>query len=307
MAEYNIGYFIKQKRIELGISQAELADGICSLATLSRIENGNNSPKQKHMSDLLQRLGCSDLQLLATMDDEQFKIVKTFFKMGDAFIIHDYETARQHLKSLELYHDRFTKPQRQQYELFEIMLSWDSDTPQNLMARLEKALKLTHPNYSVNSMPKVLTYEEISAMNMLACCYGKIGDYETATKILYHLKYHYDFVMSDTLEALSTQPMILYNLSKYLEKWGKYDESVAVSREGIVLAKRSGRCGALAKTQYNLAYVLVRRKQPGDLEEAHQAVREAYCMSKIVFRTEKTTKLIEKLLREYFDEEPPLV
>lgn len=175
------------------------------------------------------------------------------------------------------------------------------------MAKLEKALKLTHPNYSVNTLPKVLTYEEISAMNMLACCYGKLEDYETATKIFYHLKHHYDFVMSDTLEALSTQPMILYNLSKYLGLWDKYDECIAACREGIALAKRSGRCGVLAKTQYNLAYVLVRRKQPGDLEEAHQAAREAYCMSKIVFRTEKTTKLIEKLLKEYFDEDPPLV
>lgn len=307
MAVYNIGYFIKQRRIELGISQEELADGICSVATLSRIENGDNSPKQKNMSDILQRLGYSDLQLFAAISDEQYIIVKTFFKARDAFTVHDYEVTKRYLQILKPYSKNFTNSQRQQYELFSIMQCWGSDSVENLIVRLEKALKQTHHNYSINSLPKVLTFEEISALNMLACCYGKIEDYETSTKIFYHLKYYYDHVMSDTLEALSTQPMILYNLSKYLGQWGKYDECVAICREGIALAKRSGRCGALAKTQYNLAYVLVRRKQPGDLEEAHQAAREAYCMSKIVFRAEKTTELIEKLLREYFNEEPPLL
>ena len=44
MSVYNIGKFIKIRRTEMGITQLQLAEGICSVATLSRIENGENPP-----------------------------------------------------------------------------------------------------------------------------------------------------------------------------------------------------------------------------------------------------------------------
>ena len=42
MPIYKFGYVIKQRREELGYTQEDLAEGICSVPTLSRIEMEND-------------------------------------------------------------------------------------------------------------------------------------------------------------------------------------------------------------------------------------------------------------------------
>lgn len=57
MACYNLGDYICESRKQLGITQEELAFGICSTGTLSKIENGFVVPKRKIM-----KLLCSVLE-----------------------------------------------------------------------------------------------------------------------------------------------------------------------------------------------------------------------------------------------------
>lgn len=44
MAVFQLGPIIRNRRNVLGLSQEDLADGICSVPTLSRIENGERMP-----------------------------------------------------------------------------------------------------------------------------------------------------------------------------------------------------------------------------------------------------------------------
>lgn len=52
-----IGTFIKQRRKELKLTQEQVCSGICDPVTLSRIENGKQTPSKSVISALLQRLG----------------------------------------------------------------------------------------------------------------------------------------------------------------------------------------------------------------------------------------------------------
>ena len=60
MPIYPYGAMIRQRREELGYTQEELADGICAVPTLSRIENGERLPTKEHSEMLLPRLGYAD-------------------------------------------------------------------------------------------------------------------------------------------------------------------------------------------------------------------------------------------------------
>ena len=59
MPIFQFGFMIKHRREELGYTQEDLADGICSVPTLSRIENGERMPTREHFEMLIQRLGYS--------------------------------------------------------------------------------------------------------------------------------------------------------------------------------------------------------------------------------------------------------
>ena len=86
----------------------------------------------------------------------------------------------------------------------------------------------------------------------------------------------YDTHMSNIEEALRTEPMVLYNLSKYLGLEGRYDECIAICDRGIKLAQVTGRCSCLSQTLYNKAWALVKRKGAGDREPAMKAATRAY-------------------------------
>ena len=51
MKERFLGEIIKQRRQELGITQAELCEGICEPPTLSRIENKKQTPTRNVLND----------------------------------------------------------------------------------------------------------------------------------------------------------------------------------------------------------------------------------------------------------------
>ena len=57
MATYIIGDFIRETRIRKGYTQEEVSYGICTPASLSRIENGMQAPGRYILDKLMERLG----------------------------------------------------------------------------------------------------------------------------------------------------------------------------------------------------------------------------------------------------------
>ena len=57
MAQYTVGDYIRENRKKAGISQEELAYGVCEASTLSRIESGSQMPSRRTYEALMQKLG----------------------------------------------------------------------------------------------------------------------------------------------------------------------------------------------------------------------------------------------------------
>jgi len=148
--------------------------------------------------------------------------------------------------------------------------------------RASFAIRLTCPKYTKNTPPAFFTYEEILLLNNIALLYAKLGDMETAINLLYHIKNFYDRLVCDIEEALRTEPMILYNLSKCLGLMGRIDESIEISALGIRIAKETRRCSSLTKTLYNMAYGLFERNNPGDREASLYYAKQAYNLADIL-------------------------
>ena len=66
MNGYKLPELIRQLRIEKGLTQEQLAEGICSPVTISRIENGTQQPSNKVLGLLLDRLGDDVFHTLGT-------------------------------------------------------------------------------------------------------------------------------------------------------------------------------------------------------------------------------------------------
>lgn len=67
-----IGAFIKQRRKELKLTQEQVCSGICDPVTLSRIENGKQTPSKSVISALLQRLGMPEARYYVLESKSQY-------------------------------------------------------------------------------------------------------------------------------------------------------------------------------------------------------------------------------------------
>ena len=72
MASYSIGNFIRQRRDELVITQDEPAEELCSVTTLSRLENCEQTPRSGTVRSLLQRQGHSEALMFRAVVREEF-------------------------------------------------------------------------------------------------------------------------------------------------------------------------------------------------------------------------------------------
>lgn len=60
MREVIFGEEIRRVRLERGLTQERLSEGICSPSTLSRIENGSQVPSRRTFQLLMERLDGPD-------------------------------------------------------------------------------------------------------------------------------------------------------------------------------------------------------------------------------------------------------
>ena len=275
MAVFQLGPIIRNRRIELGLSQEDLADGICSVPTLSRIENGERMPTKNHFEMLMQRLGYSAMSLDFFTDKEEFLIHELKFKIRQAYVDKDLSLANQLLLQ---YRDLIgaSSPINQQFfMLYYTLLNMSKYTNQERIDALEAALRLTCPSYSSSRLPCVLSYEEIIILNGIAICYDAPETRNHTITILRTLRKYYDNHMINSEEALRTQPMVLYNLSKVLGSVGYFDECIEVCDQGIHLAKKTSRCSHLGKVLYNRAWALMERNHAGDRDSAIHSIEQA--------------------------------
>lgn len=307
MALYNIGNFIKHRREELGITQEELSEGICSVATLSRLENGGRMPTKNHAQALLQRLGYSDALPFYVSGKEEFEISELQLKTRLAYMRNDFDTAKELLDKLGEYKEFFSPTDRQYYEMMYTSTHQDELTNSEVLERFESALKITHKYYDINHLPTVLSFEEATALNNIAIRYDIANERNTAIEILYHLKRYYEKHIVDMEETRRVLPTIIYNLSKVLGLSGRYDECIEVCNQGIAFAKEYIRCENLAQILYNLSWSLIKRGYVCDIESAKQAAKEAYCLCKIIGNRPKLLERLRVFIKDNFAEDPPLL
>lgn len=279
MPIYRFGHIVKNRREALGLTQEDLADGICSVPTLSRIENGERMPSKENYEMLLQRLGYSDTILYEFVDEKTLAQHELKFEIRQALSHKDREKARLLLEEYAGNSDPNSAVDKQFIEIVRTLSSSSAIGLEEKITLLENALKLTCPRYRSGKLPKILSYEEIIILNNIANCYMNLGEYDNASAIFFHLKRYYENKMVNREEILRTQPMIFYNLSKCLGLAGKYTECIEICDTGIKIARETGRCVCLAKTLYNRAWSLNKRGLSGDHEQAKQSVKEALCMA----------------------------
>lgn len=281
MSVFSLGSVIKNRRESLGITQEDLADGICAVPTLSRIENGERMPTKNNYELLFQRLGFSAIPETFFTDKQTFQLHELKYSIRHTVMGLDYDRARALLAEFIANCPEPSTVDSQFIRLHKTMLSKEPIPLPDKLRTYEETLRMTCPKYQRGVCPKVMAYDEIILLNNISICYGQMGDYSTAIQILTGIKDYYDSHIVQEEEAMRTQPMILYNLSKNLGLIGQYDACIEVCDRAIRFAKTTRKCSSLAQTLYNKGYALLYRNQEGDYAEAKRIAEQSIFLAEL--------------------------
>lgn len=240
-----LGEYIKRRRLELGLTQAQLCEGICAPITVSRMENGKQMPTYQHIRAFLQRLGLPDDRcfVLLSQDEIEIKILQDELH-ADAIRFQwatPENTSRicmEGLKKLEKL-ERLAEPDDQiiqQYILHGRTIFSQSNDPSSAEERLHilmKALHMTVPNCNLEKLNlKFYTLEEIFLLNTIAATYANMGQQKKAvdihSQLLEYVREHCE-EMSQYAENFS---LISHNYALELFLMEDYDNAMKIADLG---------------------------------------------------------------------------
>lgn len=285
-----IGQIIKQKREELGLSQEELCEGICSPPTLSRIETGKQAPSCNHMNALLQRLGLPENRYYVMMTQQEMEIEKLVHEITSSEFRYNFATetekerfrqqglaALQKLEPLAQENDTITK----QFILCTKALlgkvsglyTWADQRDLFL-----DALRLTVPKFDEEDISnQVYSYDEIKLITQIATNYGLDGQHKKAIDLLGQLlKYT---KRTNNMRLKKRIPLIAYNYALQLGIEGYYAEAIEVAKYGRQASIDNGHYKFLP----GLAHIKAEcYYQLGNIEKSKDFYMQAYYTYKLL-------------------------
>ena len=181
MKERFIGEIVKERRLELGMTQAELCEGICEPITISRLEQNKQTPSRNTVKAIFQRLGLPDDRYFAAVTGKELNLDKLyndivsyniqFEKASKEEKPHIRKLAAKAHSELEKIIDKDDTISLQLLARSRVIIGTDNGeyTAAEKIILLEDALRLTQPNFRIeNIRTGYFDYDEVKLINHLS-------------------------------------------------------------------------------------------------------------------------------------------
>lgn len=232
----DIQVFVKRRK-ELGLSQIELSQGICTQATLSRFENHGQIPSMKILSQLCARLQLDVGDLFASVNEKEAETNKVLEKIEQSLVTMDYALAETLTASIRK--EKLNKDQ-QLYLLY--------------LKGYTKTLQGKATNDDLFYFNQLLAENQEQGEHYLHLAYAGLGlvyqqheDIEKATYFFDKAIQESERTSLDTTVQVWRVLMVLYYSALFFAQIQQFKKSDRLLKKGIEI------CG-----QYHITYYLAR-------------------------------------------------
>lgn len=279
MLVYAMGDILRKCRMEKGITQEELSEGICTPGSLSKMENGRREPSYSKFVALMQRMGEWTEHYECFIGEKHYKICELQKKIQNSIYRHDYETARKWITEFEQEIQAF--PEEVIYHQFlrleRYICSQKKETREADIQELNEILRMTVPEYGKKKLYELfLSYQELTIVNNIALGYMKIGNLSEGIRLLEHLKEYIEEHYSISYMKMGLYSMIILNLVKYLGQAGRFQEGIEEAEKAIGQLAESGNTLYNAELHFDIAWMLVKMNKKEKEEEIRKRLLIAY-------------------------------
>lgn len=236
MAVYVVGDFLRETRMRKGYTQEEVSYGICTAASLSRIENGAQKPGRLIMEKLFERLGTENNLFNSFVSREEMELYSAIQELIRNITDKDISKIESQVDVVELMTKDTTELEHQclYFAKGELVRQRDENNDK-AMELYMKAIHITLPDFDGKNplRSNLLTFDEIMIINAIAILYAESGNIMLAIQLDMWLKEYMESKIVDGTMKIAKYPMILYNLSNWFGDRNCHTEAFELANQGI--------------------------------------------------------------------------
>ncbi|MDF2905477.1 MAG: hypothetical protein K0R34_798 [Herbinix sp.] len=308
MGRYRLGDIVRMTRKSLSITQEQLADEICSVETLSRIENGNQNPSRDVYELLMERMGRIRDRAYSLLSVSDLKVLEQMKLFEDYTRQYEFNKVDKVLDDIKknignsILDKQFIMRGETIVNFYLKRISVDE-----CLESYEKAIHLTIPKYGTISLANwPLSYNEALLLINISIAYAKKDDYHKAIGVIKEVYYALKQSYVEEQQRVLLQVILINNLSKWYGLIGNHEEAINFANEGIQICKKSKIGNALP----NLLYGIVWNKErlidkgviPTDYKcECLKYLKEAYYIASAM-RLTFVQQFIKDHIVKYYDD-----
>lgn len=284
MAAYVVGDFLRETRLRKGYTQEEVSYGICTPASLSRIENGMQKPGRLILEKLFERLGTENNLFNSFVSKEEMELYLEIQTLIRNVTDGDLHRIEEQIDIVEKLTQNTSELERQS-------LFWAKGTlaaqkygnNEKAMEWLMRAIRITLPDFDGKNPLRnhLLTFDEITIINSIAVRYAENEDLLTAIQLNMWLKEYMENRIVDGKMKTTKYPMILYNLSCWLGDENCHKEALKMADEGIEFCVRYGNLALFPLLIFNKGSALAELDRTSEARNyLHQSITIFKSMNK---------------------------
>lgn len=279
MSNYNVGDMIRLTRLAVGISQEELSDGVCSVQTLSRIENGKVKVKKKIYQQLMEKMGRDGTKNYSVLSTENFEVLDIMVQVDNAIFRKDYEYAEMKLNILKDFLSMDEEINYLYVKGCEIMIDSGLDriSKEEELEELEKLAMLTIPDYK-ELLYKVYPFmrQEIVLLMNIGNVYGALGQRKMAIDIYFMLIRSMNTGYMRREDSIQLTVMLISSAARFYGGLGKRETAIRMSWNAIHKAKENQLYTVLPKCYGEIAWNMMKQIEAGDRDASEKELCRQY-------------------------------
>ena len=299
MAVYVVGDFLRETRLRKGYTQEEVSYGICTPASLSRIENGMQKPGRLILEKLFERLGTENNLFNSFVSKEEMELYLEIQTLIRNVTDGDLHRIEEQIGIVEKLTQNASELERQSLFWAKGELATQKyGNNGEAMEYLMKAIQITLPDFDGKSPLRnhLLTFDEITIINSIAVRHGDNGDLLTAIQLDMWLKEYMENKIIDGRMKTAKYPMILYNLSYWLGEENCHNEALKMAEQGVDFCVKYGNLPAFPILIFNQGAALA------ELERYDEA-KKCFLQSITIFEAMKKPSQVQTAIdwcREHY-------
>ncbi len=302
MAYYRAGEIILLNRIALGMTQEELSEDICSVETLSRIENGHHKVKKTTYKRLMERMNRMSEKNYAICTTKDMGLLEEDFIIRNLMVNYDYKRAEIYLQEMEQNIGTDVISQQHLKRIKAVIYHENKKIcTKKYIMELEEALAMTVPHYEkyLDSIYPFTQQEAYIVLN-IAGGYHNDKNYEKCIQIYQMLLrcVNKEYMDAESGEVLKV--IIMRNMSREFGPAKRYQEAIELLQKTYEECLNIGYEHMIPIICGDIAWHMMRQIEEGERDMEDIVLVKKYLRQAYYTAAAKKSGELCKKIKEYW-------